>query len=112
MYSAPRLVTLLQSWVGSGSVSILVRSSRLHLDPTCVTTLDNIKAPDCPIGRYTFETTTPKADTTESDAKTSHGATDVGIIGGTIGVAALFLLAILIVILVLMTVRKWKPTIQ
>lgn len=47
-YSAPSLVSFVQSWVASGSASLTLFSSRLHLDKFCNTTLDTFNEPDCP----------------------------------------------------------------
>lgn len=50
VYSAPALVSLMQSWVGTSSASISIQlSSRLHLDASCPTSLDTLRSPDCPL---------------------------------------------------------------
>ena len=45
--SASDLVALLQSWVQSGEASVLVSSSRFHVDKSCDAKLDNIRGLDC-----------------------------------------------------------------
>ena len=49
MYNASALVSLIQSWVASGSASITVLSYRLHLDKHCTTLLKDLSEPDCPL---------------------------------------------------------------
>ena len=103
-YSAPGLVSLMQSWVGSGRASIMVQSSRLHLDQTCDAYLDTLKAPDCE-GREESSTTNPIASVSPAAAN-SPGAS-AGQIGGiAIGVIIAVLLIIFIVLLI--AVISWK----
>ena len=109
-YSAPGLVSLMQSWVGSGRASIMVQSSRLHLDPTCDAYLDTLKAPDCEGGgepSTTIESTEPVASASPAGAN-SPGAS-VGEIGGiAVGVLVAALLIILIVLVVVVIMWKMK----
>ena len=118
-YSAPGLVSLMQSWVGSGRASIMVQSSRLHLDPTCGTSLDTLKAPDCeflPPHLTTNPTNSPTNPTTGSPSINSlSGNSGGGVSVGEIGVLAvggviIILLAILIVLIavVIMSRRRSK----
>ena len=103
----------MQSWVGGGTASIMVQSSRFHLDPTCIAALDNLKAPDCPIGEDVSQTTVtsrrPPQPTVSLPSATISSGASVGEIGGvTVGIVIIVLLAILIVLLILVMTRKWK----
>ena len=76
VYSAPGLVSLLESWVASGTASITVLSSRLHLDKDCSTPLDTLSDPDCPLEveipttmRITMPTTAVPMMTTPKEVK-------------------------------------------
>ena len=105
-YSAPGLVSLMQSWVDSGRASIMVQSSRLHLDPTCDASLDTLKAPDCESPGEESSTTTESS--AEAAAAKTSGAS-VGEIGGiAVGVLIAVLLIILIVLVVLVIMWKMK----
>ena len=115
VYSAPGLVSLMQSWVGSGRASIMVQSSRLHLDSTCATSLDTLKSPDCE-GGGDF---TPKPPTDSSGKPItapqsgSSGGASVGEIGGiAVGVLVAALLAILIVLIVVVIMWKMKSKVS
>ena len=92
MYSASALVSLIQSWVASGSASITVLSYRLHLDKHCTTLLKDLSEPDCPL----------HADVGDS----------AGEISGLLVGAAVFtiLTVVLIVVIVIVVIRchKWK----
>ena len=48
-YNAQALVSLIHSWVASGSASITVLSHRLHLDKDCNSLLNDLNEPDCPL---------------------------------------------------------------
>jgi len=112
-YSAPRLVSLMQSWVGTGRASIMVQSSRLHLDPTCGTSLDTLKAPDCevlfpmgPTDRIDKPTVTIKPQSRQSS---SSSGPNVGEIGGiAVGGVIVILLIILIVLIAVVIMYKMK----
>ena len=117
-YSAPGLVSLMQSWVGSGRASIMVQSSRLHLDPTCGTSLDTLKAPDCeflpphlttnPTNSPTNPTTNPATGSPRIDSQSGNGAS-VGEIGGlAVGGVIVVLLAVLIVLIAVVIMWKMK----
>ena len=118
IYSAPGLVSLMQSWVGSGRASIMVQSSRLHLDPTCGTSLDTLKAPDCeflpphlttnPTNSPTNPTTNPATGSPRIDSQSGNGAS-VGEIGGlAVGGVIVVLLAVLIVLIAVVIAWKMK----
>ena len=119
VYSAPDLVSLMQSWVGSGRASVMVQSSRLHLDPTCTTLLDSLKSPDC----EGEGNPTPKPQSTDSSAASkpkpdsnpqigSSGAS-LGEIGGiAVGGVIIALLAILIVLIVVVVMWKMKSKVS
>ena len=126
VYSATGLVSLIQSWVGTGKASITVQSSRLHLDPTCPSTLDTLRSPDCPIITPPTPATTtrgkPLPKTTEEDKPEpvskpdDQGRAEVntaargGEIGGIfIGSLIVILLGVLTVLLVVVIMKKWKP---
>ena len=114
VYSATGLVSLMQSWVGSGRASIMVQSSRLHLDSTCSASLDTLKAPDCQGGEEkptTSVPTTPSEPTkpTVSPSAAAASGSSVGEIGGVaVGAVIIVLLAILIVLVVVVMMRKWR----
>ena len=112
VYSAPGLVSLIQSWVGSGRASIMVQSSRLHLDSTCDAFLDTLKALDCEGGgelSTTTESTIPRAS---SEAAHSQSVR-VGEIGGiAVGVLIAALLVILIVLIVVVIMWKMKSKVS
>ena len=133
-YSAPGLVSLMQSWVGSGRASIMVQSSRLHLDPTCGTSLDTLKAPDCeflpphlttnPTNSPTNPTTNPATNPTTNpatnpatgspriDSQSGNGAS-VGEIGGlAVGGVIVVLLAVLIVLIAVVIMWKMKSKVS
>ena len=95
MYSAPGLVSLMQSWVGSGRASVMVQSSRLHLDLTCDTNLDSLYDTDC------FHHLT-KPPTAVSIRGVSGGEIG-GILVGAVIILLLFLLVVVIVL------KKWRP---
>ena len=112
-YSAPGLVSLMQSWVGSGRASIMVQSSRLHLDPTCSSSLDTLKAPDCEVLQRPTDSTEPTRSTkpnskTEPFQSGSSGVS-VGEIGGiAVGGVIVVLLAILILLIAVVIMSKMK----
>ena len=135
MYSAPGLVSLMESWVASGTASITVLSSRLHLDKDCSTPLDTLSDPDCPleveiptIMPTTLPTTAVPMTTTLKEAKeTSTKPEDkddklgpsvkpvvgenvrAGEIGGfLVGAIIAILLVVLIVVIIIIAVRKFK----
>ena len=68
MYSAPALVSHIQSWVATGSASITVLSTRLHLDKSCNASLDTLAEPDCFQAVEAVKTTTLQAVTTVTKA--------------------------------------------
>ena len=95
MYSATGLVSLMQSWVGSGRASVMVQSTRLHIDPTCGTNLDSLYDVDC-----------ANKPPTASPSTGGHGF-NVGEIGGiAVGAVIAILLIALIVVIIL---KKWRP---
>ena len=96
--SASDMAALVQTWVQSGAASIKVGSSRLQLDPTCDSALDNIHALDCGAEP---EVTTDSSDGSESVSS----AQVVGIMLG--GIIAGILLTMLI-LLVAVIVIWWK----
>ena len=98
-YSAPGLVSLMQTWVASNRASIMVYSSRLHLDPSCSITLDTLYATDCSNSQR------PISPPTASPLSHING----GEIGGiAVGVVIVLLLVVLIVVIIL---KKWRPKI-
>lgn len=86
----------MHSWVASDQASIMVRSSRLHLDPSCSTTLDTLYANDCSNG-VSPPTASPL------------GHINGGEIGG-IAVGAVIVLLLIVLIVVIM-LKKWRPKI-
>ena len=107
----------MQSWIAGGKASIMVQSSRMHLDPTCGTSLDTLKSPDCPVIGETVSPTGGSIRLSKPTPPTAKpvpvigGAASAGEIGGiTVGVVIIALLVVLIVILILVMMRKWKST--
>ena len=102
-YSAQGLVSLMQTWVASDRASVMVKSSRLHLDPSCSTTLDTLYAPDCSDGQGPISP--PISPPTASPLGHING----GEIGGiAVGAVIVLLLVVLIVVIML---KKWRPKI-
>ena len=126
MYSATGLISLIQSWVASGRASLMIQSSRLHLDPSCDAALDSLRSLDCPITSQPITTTgskpVPKTTTQESKPETVSkpdrqpipglsAAARSGEIGGIfVGSLIVILLIVLIVLLALVMLKKWKPS--
>ena len=108
-YSAPGLVSLMQSWVGSGRASIMVQSSRLHLDPTCVASLDTLQSSDCPPREQSL-LTSPNFEFTETTStlsgRGSESAEGDGVIVGSISAVVAIVLAIISVLLILVLIMK------
>ena len=95
MYSAPDLVSLMQSWVSSGMASIMFRSSRLHLDPTCNIKLDSLSntASNCIDNQLQDHTTTSLYVMPTTTVTGGVSRREVG--GITVGVAIGVLLAVI-----------------
>ena len=128
VYSAPGLVSLMQSWVDSDRASIAIQSSsRLHLDSSCPTSLDTFRSPDCQFVSRPPITTTIGAPETKPTTKKLEGTSTVkpppseertglsasaraGEIGGIfIGVLIVLLLAVVIALLSVILLKQWKP---
>ena len=111
-YSAPNLVSLIQSWVASGSASVTVFSSRLRFDKDCTTFLDTFNEPDCPLNNVEPQQTATAPKPTENvdvspSAQPNHVRT--GEIGGfLIGAIIIVLLAVLILVIVIVALKKYK----
>ena len=112
-YSAPGLVSLMQSWVGSSRASIMVQSSHLHLDPTCDTYLDTLQSPDCPPGEQIQSLSTSPIASLEFTKMTqsvsgddSESAAGAGAIAGGISAVVVVILAMLSVLLILVLIMK------
>ena len=107
-YSAPDLISLIQSWVASGSASASVFSTRLQFDKDCTTYLDTFNEPNCPLRIESQETTTatkPKESVSSVSGASSRG----GEIGGfLIGAIIIVLLAVLIVVIIVVALWKYK----
>ena len=124
VYSAPGLVSLMQSWVGTGRASVRFQSSRLHLDPTCSSSLDTLKSPDCELGGGTRTERPPKptdfSKPTISDrpqaasqGAVQQGGASAGEIGGiVVGGIIAALLVVLIVLLVVVIAWKLKSKVS
>ena len=116
-YSAPNLVSLIQSWVASGSASVTVFSSRLRFDKDCTTFLDTFNEPDCPLSVEPQQTTTVVASNPEERVAPSANSPHhvrAGEIGGfLIGSIIIVLLAVLILVIVVVALRKyWYKTLK
>ena len=136
VYSAPGLVSLMESWVASGTASITVLSSRLRLDKDCSTPLDTLNDPDCPleveittIMPTTMPTTTAPMMTTPKEVKETTTKPEnkdelgpsvkpvvgenvrAGEIGGfLVGAIIAILLVVLILVIIIIAVRKSKSS--
>lgn len=109
--SAPSLVSLIQSWVASGSASITVFSSRLRFDADCSTILDTLNDPDCPLTAEPQQTATspkPKENVDISPSVPPHHVRPAEIGGFLIGVIIIILLAVLILVIVIIAMKKYK----
>ena len=124
VFNAPGLVSLIESWVASGTASITVLSLRLHLDKDCSTALDTLNEPDCPL-EAEVATTTILVPTTTTPTTTKPEDKDkgpsvkpivaetvrAGEIGGfLVGAFIVILLAILILVVIVIAVRKSKSS--
>ena len=110
-YSAPNLVTLIRSWIASGSASITVFSSRLRFDKDCTTFLDTFNEPDCPLYIEPQQTATaPKPiENVDISPGTPPNHVSAGEIGGfLIGAIIIVLLVVLILVIVIVALRKYK----
>ena len=132
VYSALGLVSLMQTWVSTGTASISVRSSsRLHLDASCPTSLDTLRSADCPMVSPPVVVSTdekPVTKTTEENKKPEvtskpedgsqrgiglSSAARSGEIGGIfVGSLVVILLAVLIVMLAIVMMKKWRPKVS
>ena len=68
--SASDMASLIRTWVQGGDASIKVGASRLHLDPTCDASLENIHDLDCM--EKPTEKTTQKPTETSTKLPTKH----------------------------------------
>ena len=91
-YSAPALISLIQSWVASGSASITVLSYRLHLDKHCTTMLKDLSEPDCPL---------------HADFGGTAGEMS-GLLVGMIVFTIVTAVLIVVIVMVLMRYYKWN----
>ena len=120
-YSGSGLVDLLQSWVASGTASVMVNSVRYHIDPTCSTALDSLSAPDCTTTTEAPPTTLPPGTTPSSPLLTtrttspavsvafSQSAISTGEIAGLIiGVIIAVLLILFIALIALLIYRTTR----
>ena len=109
-YSAPNLVSLIQSWVANGSASVTVFSSRLQVDKDCTTYLDTFNEPDCPlmIDRESQQTTIAPKPKVPSASSHHIRAGEIG--GFFIGAIVIVLLAVLILVIVVVALKKYKCT--
>ena len=99
VYNAPGLISLMQSWVATNRASIMVRSSRLHIDPSCGITLDTLYTTDCSKGQG------PVSPPTTSPITQVNG----GEIGGIVVGAVIVLLLIILIVVIML--KKWRPKI-
>ena len=114
-YSAPNLVSLIQSWVASGSASITIFSSRLRVDKDCTTFLDTFRDPDCPfivssepqlVTTVTVTASKPMVNVAPSASPHRASAGEIG--GFLIGSIIIVLLIVLIAVIVVVALRKYK----
>ena len=110
-YSATDLISLIQSWIVSGSASITVFSSRLQLDKDCTALLDTLNEPDCPLNAEPQQTATARKPTESIDmapTASSHHVRAAEIGGFLIGAIIIILLAVLILVIVIIAIKKYK----
>ena len=110
-YSATDLVSLIQSWITSGSASITVFSSRLRFDKDCTAFLDTLNDPDCPFNAEPQQTATaPKSTESVNMAPTasSHHVRAAEIGGLLIGAIIIILLAVLVLVIIIVAMKKYK----
>ena len=107
-YGAPDLVSLIQSWVASGSASVTVFSTRLRFDKDCTTYLDTFNEPDCPLTIKSQQTTMPKENVSPAPSASSHHVRAGEIGGFLIGAIIIVLLAVFILVIIVMALRKYK----
>ena len=123
VYSPIALVSLLQSWVESGSASITVESQRLNLDEECSTPLDSLSDLDCPlVTKPPPQTTTSTTVTTQTETtaplKTTEkakvvsdaavGIISAGQIGGIIVVMVIIALIAVLLVAVTIAFMRWR----
>jgi hypothetical protein len=87
-YNSRALVSLIHSWVVTGSASINVLSHRLHLDKDCNTLLIDLNEPDCPL----------QPDT---ESRNEEGSNNAGELSSFLIGAIIFSVLILVLILVI-----------
>ena len=120
--SASDMASLIRTWVQDGDASIKVGASRLHLDPTCDASLENIHDLDCikPTEKTTqkptetstklpIKTPTEKPTQKEATGDGSSGTKAVGILLGAIIAGLLLALLIVMIIIIVMWIKKIKP---
>ena len=123
VYSAAGLVSLIESWVASGTASVSVLSLRLHLNRDCSTPLDSLNDPVCTVETEITTiadasmTTIKKVTITEPQTKTigpsimSNVGETVGageISGFSVGAIIIILLTVLVLVIPIIAVKKFK----
>ena len=126
VYSAPGLVSLMESWVASGTASISALSLRLHLDSNCRTSLDTLNEPDCFLEVETTTTTDTSTTTTVTSDEVITTTPEVkdqgpdvkltvarsvrsGEIGGfVVGAIIVILLVAIIIVITAVAIRRFK----
>ena len=88
----------------------MVQSSRLHLDPTCDTSLDTLKDPDCSANAAGSPKPNQSTNPSVTPAAATGGVSGVEIIGIIVGIVIIALLAIMIVLLIVVILKKYKLT--
>ena len=130
-YGPTDLVSLIQSWVKSGTASIFVRSTRqrFYIDRDCDAPLDTLGDPDCPLSVPTTATTTITTSTEATEPDTTApsttakkpgavsgaaaaGKTEIGagVIGGLLLALVIIVLVFVLLVLLIVTIFKWKTS--
>ena len=107
-YSATDLVSLIQSWITSGSASITVFSSRLRFDKDCTAFLDTLNDPDCPFNAEQQQTATAPESVNMAPTASSYHVRAAEIGGFLIGAIIIILLAVFILVIVVVAMKKYK----
>ena len=127
VYSPIALVSLLQSWVSSGTAYIDVDTLHLKLDEDCDVQLDTLRDPDCPLVTEAPPTEPPSTPTTTElrttqppPIKTTEGPRVVsnalegvlttGDIGGILVAIVIIALIVVLLVALLVIVIKWRST--
>ena len=89
-YRADDIVSLVSTWVQNGT-SINVDSTRLDIDPSCLTQLESFQVGDC-----------------ESEITGGPGGINVAALGGAIGVVCVVLILVITILTIIILVQRTR----